>query len=257
MIKVVFLDFDNTLYSHYSNSIPSSTAKALAELRKNNIKVVLSTGRAMCELNDFDLSSIELDGYICNNGQLIYDENKNIIINKPITGKLKDELIKRFNEKKVPLFFVTETTMFSNFINKHAAKVQEDIDTLPPEPKEYEGENIYMCSAFYDNDEDCKELYALQDVANVTYWHDGAVDIVPLGTTKANGVKDFIEKYDIKQEETLAFGDGDNDVEMLKYCKIGIAVGNSYETAIKAADIVCGHIEEDGIYNILKELKLI
>lgn len=256
-MKIVFVDFDGTLFSHYSNRIPSSAVKAIEQMQDNGILVFICTGRSLYELDDFDLAGLKFDGIIANNGQLAYDKNGKELINTPIDGELKDFIVDFFNKKTVPITFNTISRVFCNYLDDELIRMLAEINTVAPEAKAYEGEDIYMCSAFYNNQERWNELMSIKDIANITYWHSGGVDIVPKSSTKAKAVEKIIEMYGIKQTETMAIGDSENDVNLLKYCEIGVAMGNGTNDVKEVADYVTDHIDNDGIYNICKKLNLI
>ena len=57
----------------------------------------------------------------------------------------------------------------------------------------------------------------------------------------------FMDRYDLSREETAAFGDADNDLEMLEYAGLGIAMGNATENLKARADYVTKDIDEDGL----------
>lgn len=71
------------------------------------------------------------------------------------------------------------------------------------------------------------------------------------------GIESILKYYGIKREEIMAFGDGENDIEMLQYAKIGIAMGNADNDVKKAADYITDHIDEDGIYKALQYYKIL
>ncbi len=108
-----------------------------------------------------------------------------------------------------------------------------------------------------DNQEAHAEVNALKKHAEITYWHDGAVDVVPYGVSKASGIDELLKMYDISLEETMGIGDGDNDIEMFRHCGIAVAMGNSPDFVKEAADHVTEDIDEDGLYNALKHFELI
>lgn len=69
--------------------------------------------------------------------------------------------------------------------------------------------------------------------------------------------KKVLDFYHIKKEETMAFGDGHNDIDMLEYVHIGIAMGNANDEVKKHADDITDDIDQDGIYNALKKYHII
>lgn len=258
MIKVAFFDFDSTLYSHFENKIPDSAVKGINLLHKNGIKVFICSGRSLCEMDYFDTSMIKIDGMIANNGQVAYDENNNIIFEHPITGKLEELIVNIFIENKLPTYLLTGDRMFINFTDDCVKETQISINSPVPEIKKYEGEKFYMCSVFKnENIDEWNKLDQLKEYANITSWHERAIDIVPKNVTKADGIKEILDIYNIKPKETIAFGDSDNDIDMLKFCNIGVAMGNSTEAVLKSADYITDHIDKDGLYNALKHFQLI
>lgn len=257
MIKAVFLDFDGTVYSHKSEQIPSSTIEAIDILNKKGIKTFLCTGRAHAEMDWFDLSKIRLSGQILSSGQVIFDENDNLIYDSPIEGILKEKLLQIFDEGKVPIYFATPNRLFLNFSNQLIADIQEAISSNIPPLGEYEGDKIYMASIFFNDEDTYNEIMKLKDIANITCWHAGAYDIVPKGVDKTTGIDKVLELYNINKDETMGIGDGENDIEMLQHCQIGIAMGNSIKEVKEVADYITDDIDEDGLYNALKHFELI
>lgn len=257
MTKIIFLDFDQTLYSHFTNCIPASAAKALNIAHEKGIKIFLCTGRSLCEMVNFDISMVNFDGMIANNGQVGYDSNDNVLFDYPISGKLKELLIDKYNKKTVPIFINTADSIMCNFVNDKVRQTQKDINSPIPPIKEYNNEKFYMSSAFYNNKEDWDDLLSLKEYANITYWHDGAVDIVPNDASKAIGIERILEYYHLSVQDAMAIGDSENDIEMLKYCGTSIAVGNAMESVKEVADFISSDIDDDGIYNALKHYQII
>ena len=256
MIKAVFIDFDSTLYSHTKNCIPDSAIEAINKMRENNIKVYLCTGRSMCEMASFDLSKVNYDGFIGDNGQTAYDHDNNVIYDNPISGRLKQELITLFNNKKTTVLLNTKERLIANMINQRALDTLSAVNSPIPVIADYNDEKFYMSSVFYGDKNDWDQLFTLEDIANITYWHDGSVDVVPKYADKAKGIEKIITSLEIKPEETAAFGDSDNDISMFDYCGLGIAMGNAMDTTKKVADYITDHIDENGLYNACKHFNL-
>ena len=77
------------------------------------------------------------------------------------------------------------------------------------------------------------------------------------GLSKADGIAAVIERFGITADEVMAFGDGGNDSEMLKYAGTGIAMGNADDTARSAADYVTLTVDQDGISHALRHFGLL
>lgn len=77
------------------------------------------------------------------------------------------------------------------------------------------------------------------------------------GIHKATGMKLYLEYVGIPREDSIAIGDGPNDLQMMDYAGIGIAMGNAREEVKKRADMVTSHIDEDGLYHALDRLGLL
>ncbi|MBR4422211.1 MAG: Cof-type HAD-IIB family hydrolase [Erysipelotrichaceae bacterium] len=252
MIKALFIDFDGTLYSHATDGVPRSAFDAITDLRNNGVLVFLCTGRSLPELKQFDTGGIVFDGMILSNGQLIFDEHNHVIYDRPIDGILKEELIRMFNEKAMPVYVATKDELYLNYVNDFLVEVQAAISSEVPEVRDYNGEDFYTACVFIDNESARAEVDALRKHAEVTYWHEGAVDVVPYGVSKASGIDELLKMYGLDLSETMAFGDGENDVEMLKHCGIAVAMGNSPDFVKEVADFVTDDIDDDGFYKALK-----
>lgn len=257
MIKAVFLDFDGTIFSHRSDRIPVSTIDAMKRLREHGVLSFLCTGRSFPELKQFDISGIRFDGMILCNGQLALDAEGETIYEKPVTGILREELLRMFEERRLPVYIATKEDLVLNFVNDFIIDVQTSINSQVPGVKPYHGEEFYAGCIFMDNEEAHAEVNALKKHAEVTYWHEGAVDVVPYGVSKASGIDELLKMYGIAPEETMGIGDGDNDIEMFRHCGIAVAMGNSPQFVKDAADYVTDDIDEDGLYNALKHFELI
>ena len=82
-------------------------------------------------------------------------------------------------------------------------------------------------------------------------------DVVPRGSSKAVGIDKIIEYYGISLHETMAFGDGGNDMAMLRHAGIGVAMGNAGDEVKEAADYVTDSVDDDGVMNALRHFDVI
>jgi Cof subfamily protein (haloacid dehalogenase superfamily) len=243
-IKAVFFDFDGTLYSHTQHRVPASTVKAIDALQKQGIACVLATGRHVSELKDlhFDLS---LDAWITLNGQLCF-KGDHYFRKKELHGAAS--LQKQFDAMQVPLMFVEEKRLYVSFINDQVRQAHKAISTPLPPVGRWNGAPVYMALA-YMNAQQAEHVQL--DGFKVTRWNQDAVDIVPPDVSKVAGIKAYCDLHHIKKEETMAFGDGENDMEMLRWAGTGIAMGQADGIVKQCADDVCEDIDHDGIPHAL------
>lgn len=82
------------------------------------------------------------------------------------------------------------------------------------------------------------------------------LEIVPEGIDKAHGLDILLQKIGMHREELIAFGDGYNDIPMLQFAGLGVAMGNAAEEIKKAADMVTLSNNDDGVVNVLESLIL-
>lgn len=257
MIKAAFFDLDETVYSFKKKQVPKSCLKAFELLKKNGILTFLCTGRSKTEIKQVNLDGLVLTGTMSSCGQIVYDQNDNLIYENPFEADLADIVVKLFEEKKIATYLLTYDDLYLNFMDDNVDAIQKDVGIDNPPVKQYHGEKIYMASSYFHNKEEMAIIDELKKYASITFWHDRAIDILPLGASKSSGIDQVIKKYGIKIEETIGFGDGENDLEMIKHCGIGVAMGNSAKIVKDNADYITTDIDDDGIYNALKNFNLI
>ena len=253
MIKAVFFDVDGTLVSHKSKSVPESAKEALDKLREKGIKVLLCTGRNVPELKNLPTQELTFDGYVILNGQIGLDENQNMIFSNPFKKEDVERLTEIFDKKEYPFMLVNTEGHYINFINEQVEIALGNISTPAPRIYQYEGENIYQATVFLSPEED--EIFAkkLTKGCKLVRWGAHGSDIIVAEGGKANGMKFFGERFGILPEEMMAFGDAQNDIDMIQYAGIGVAMGNGEECVKQVADYVTTSVDDDGVENALKE----
>lgn len=257
MIKAVFIDFDNTLYSHNTERVPQSTIEAIHKAKENGVKVCLATGRSMYEMRDpsYGIKELNLDGYVLMNGQLCLDGKLNTVFDHPITGPALDLLVKLFLSKTQPIVFLEKDNDYFNYIVPKYVKINDELG-LHRELGEYTGNPIYLAVAYVTKDEEAEFAKKVPGCA-IKRWSDFGVDIISEGIDKAKTIDYFINSLGIKREECMAIGDSYNDMDMLKNAGVSVAMGNAVDDIKKIATYVTTDIDEDGIYNAFKHFELI
>ena len=121
---------------------------------------------------------------------------------------------------------------------------------------EYGDGKIYQ-ACVYANDEQEKELMKRLQYCKTTRWHEYGIDLISISGGKDIGIGHVLDYYGIKRSECMAFGDGENDEDMLKFAGSGVAMGNAADSTKDSADYVTEDIDHDGIYHALKKYEVI
>ena len=255
MIKEIFFDIDGTLIPLGKIQMSSETIDALKKLKEKGIKIFLASGRGVRELGVIT-KDVSFDGYVTLNGQICLDENQNLFHGNPIqVGDLK-VLLEIFDEKKMHAVMIEEKRSYMNFIDEAAEKIHKEIGVNAAPIESYEGDPVYQVIMYADPSY-AEELFKKLQHCKWSRWHPSGIDIFSKDGGKVMGIQKTLEHFGIQQEETMAFGDGDNDVEMLGFVHLGVAMGNAQEKTKEAADYVTASVEEDGIAKALRHFQLV
>ena len=258
MIRAVFFDVDGTLLSHKTNAVPASARRALEELRQRGVLTFLATGRHIPELKKLrPLDDLEFDGYVTLNGQYCCN-NSGVIYHCPLDKADIATLLDFLRENPHPCILVEKEQMYINFHNDHVARVQAAIHSEMPELGDLNRgytEPIYQ-AILYMKEEDLWQLPEMPGI-KLTFWNMGGADLIPATGGKAAGIARVLEHYGIDKSETMAFGDGHNDVDMFSAVGTAVAMGNACKAAKDAAHYITDPVDEDGIYKALKHFDII
>lgn len=256
MIKAIFFDIDGTLYSHRDYRIPESALSALHRLREQGILLFISTGRHMIMIEHILGRQIPFDGYVSLTGQICLDREKQIFYKNPICKVDTEKIVEFFNRKTLPLTLMEENRRYANFAGKTYEKAPKNAASFPPPMEAYKGGNIYQASGFF-GEEDAEELLPYLTNCKFATWRNGAIDIISADGGKMVGIQKLLEHYHLCVDNIMAFGDGDNDADMLEFARIGVAMGNASPKAKASADYITTDIDDNGIAHALTHFGLI
>lgn len=255
-IKIAFFDIDGTLIDLDTKKISEKMLETLARLQRKGIILCLATGRAPMALPHF--KEVKFDAFLTFNGSYCFDSEK-MIFSNPIPAEDVRRLIRNAAEIGRPVSIATKDRLAANGADQnlidyfgHAkleVEVADDFDMLLQE-------DIYqVMMGCYESE----YAHMMKNIryARITAWWDRAVDIIPANGGKGKAIEKILEHYRFDKSEAIAFGDGNNDIEMLQSVGTGVAMANSTEKLKSVADDVCRHVAEDGIYYYCLEHGLI
>ena len=250
--KYIFLDLDGTIIDHNSNGIPKSTIEAIKKLQENGHEIIISTGRPPALFYDVD-KKLNIDSYIASNGRIVVYKNE-VIVNQPIDKEVVKDLAKYAKDNKIDLAFesFTHYVLNTHFTNL-PAKFSDAYHIHYPEVHEnYHLENdIYQIILFY-TDSDYGKFEKMFPTLSFHYSNQYGLDINEKGGMKDIGVKAIVDFTNISIEDTIAVGDGFNDVLMIEYVHLGVAMGNAIDKVKEIADFVTLTNDENGVAYAIK-----
>jgi len=259
--KIIFFDIDGTLFDP-EIGVPENTKKAIQQLNDNGHIPIICTGRTKAMIPD-DLIDIGFTGIVCGagtyieyNGEIIHHKVEGAEYAKHILALLKEKQIKYIVEGPEYVYYD------SSDVSEEYGFAKSFVETIGKDKvKPIQNGNIRMnkISCSLTKYSDLESILPKLEEKFHLIRHQGTdfIELVPNGYNKATGIQKLINFLNIERENTYAFGDSTNDLEMLEYVEYGIAMGNSYPEVLEMAKYKTKSIKEDGIYYGLKEFGLI
>ncbi len=259
MIKAIFFDMDGTLVAHPEGVVPESAKEALRQVRKKGVKIFLATGRHKLEMDGSPLlQGVEIDGFAALNGQYCYLGDE-VIWKKCLDHNDMACFLDFLRKEPFPCIFEEETAIYGNFLDEKLKLIMESVSIEIPEFRSLDGledHDFYQLIPICDEDTLATLLKKMPHTAGAN-WGKYTNDMIPKAGGKVVGIEKLLAHYDLTWDEVMAFGDGLNDVEMLKAAKISVAMGNGHPKLKEQADYVTADVHEDGVYLAMQYFGLI
>ena len=258
MIKAVFFDIDGTLVSMETREIPASALNALKALRAKGIKTFVATGRHIKKLGGIN-EMYDFDGFVTLNGQYCFDKNGEELHKLVISPQDIKVAVDEAKKNDYPCYFVHSGGNFINMTSEAVLGICSRLKlAIPPveDPEIALGLDVYQLSVYLKQGEEHKIMDKMKN-SELARWNEDFIDIIPIGGGKHEGMRKMLEHHGLTMEESMTFGDGGNDISMLKAAKIGVAMGNASEKVKQSADYVTDSVENDGIEKALKHFGII
>ena len=246
-IKAIILDLDGTLLDD-NKKIGDKTIHYLRQI-KNNLKIIPASARQFCTIKPYleNLGLLDENNYtICFNGSLIVNNKESEIFSSYIDKSIVIKIDNFILDNKIDwTYYLYDNRLLRNEIS--------NIEKFANENKIYKIVGVSTLSVINKIRSNLpKEV--LENL-EITSSELNRIEFVNKGMTKVKSIELLLNKLDIDKENVVAIGDGDNDIDMIKYVGCGIAMSNSPEIVKENADIVTEYSNnEDGVYYAIKEL---
>ena len=257
--RAIFFDIDRTLYDHRSDFVPPSTLAAIAALRARGIVPAIATGRGYAALPPRIaqlVASGEIALVVSSNGQ--YNRlGERVLSAHPLPVADIASLIRAFRARDWEYTFVSEHHMAAGRSRGSSHRVLRGYPCYIVAPDYFREHAVHQMIVLAPEAEEAALQAILADHGGryrSVRSHASAVDLLHAEGSKARGIADACAALGFAPQETMAFGDGLNDVEMFAAVGCAVAMGDACDALKAVASHITGTLEEDGIARALLDL---
>lgn len=255
MKKLVFIDFDGTIYDNKNKVILETTKEAIKNLA-NNPEIILgiATGRSIETLDIIEDLLPLFYIKVLINGAFVQLRQKTIYKN-PISKTTLNEILPFLDREKISYGLITKNlSIISNLNDEVIDGLNEFGLEIPSYFSSMTNLDVYQLWVFGAKERNLEFQNLFPDLKFVN-WHFNGMDVLNNDASKADGIKNAC-KY-IDYDEMYVFGDGLNDIEMFKLSKYSVAMGQASDELKKHSTYVTDSIDKDGLVKGLKYYNLI
>ena len=258
--KYIFFDIDGTLYTPRLG-VPESTQEAIEKLKKNGHHPVLCTGRTKCMLFP-KVRALECEGLIAGvgsygewQGQKLFEKNISPEAALELIENFKKFGFNPFPEGQDHIFYDPEICTDPE---GEIGRIFSLSDTSVVCPYTNGMDGITKVSAVFMTDSN-KDAFkeTLRGRYHAINHHDVLLETFPVTISKGQGILKLAEHLKINMDNTYAFGDSFNDLEMLETVKYGVCMENGNPKLLERIPLHARSMKRDGIYHSLKKFGLI
>lgn len=252
-IKALFFDIDGTLVSFKTHRIPSSTVDSLRRAKANGVKTYISTGRPVGFITNLGQIAGLIDGYITTNGALCFIGH-NTVCRHEIAHSDVDTILQACAHSRRPAIVVGERDIavyqhqpivdkvFRDGLGLHDFRFA-DLDIVMRQP-------ILQVTPFITAEKEAELMPTISDCTSGR-WSPEFTDITQREADKGKGLLAMTAHLGLHADETMAFGDGGNDISIIRRAGIGVAMGNGGERVKAEADFVTTSVDDEGVRHAL------
>ncbi len=260
MYKFIALDVDGTLVTS-ERTITDSTKAAIQAAIEKGVLVSISSGRPYVGVGPIAKQLGLKAPMIAYNGGMIVDStNDQIIYECGMNPEDARRVIADGQKEDTTIIIWSKDELYVNRMDVRVDSYRQISDVVPHLIEDYEAliEQGITKILWIDDVETIvvyRDRYRkkYQEQINVVTSLPMFLEFVDKGVSKAEALKRIGEQYGIKREEMIAIGDGDNDLEMLEYAGLGIAMGNAHDHVKAVCEDVTASNDDDGVAKAIKK----
>lgn len=262
--KMICLDIDGTLLNS-QNVITDKTKKAIVEaVYVKNVVVILVSAR-MPKGITFLQNELSIEyPIVCYSGALITDSKSNVILNKTIGINDAERICSAAEYADISISLYKDDEWYIKKTDPWSSQ-ECDITNIVPNVVDFDtllgvwsqkhtGPNKILCMGKPDSINSLKStLKDLNLGLNIYLSKPTYLEIMPEDASKTSAIEVLCKKYNIQKSDVIAVGDNYNDVDMIKYAGLGIAMGNAPYDVKRCADDVTLSNDDDGVAEVIKK----
>lgn len=268
--KIIFLDIDGTLVN-VKGQIPDSTRQALRIAKENGHRLMFCSGRSRYQIHP-ELLALGFDGIVAAAGSHVLYQGETLF-HQFIEKDQRIRLMRYLDENDFVYIIQTDTHPILNAYSYQRISERFERVGMTKQQLDLILHGVDVREDTWNDDREEKVVYNASSLKLSQVKTDLAPYFSVTGSSlgeeeeggeiglasvnKATGMQVCFEHLGIDRADSIAIGDGPNDMEMIEYAGIGVAMGNANARLKELADTVTASIDEDGIYLAFEKLGLI
>ena len=266
MYRLLAFDIDNTLIQRGKATIEESALDAVKLCREKGMEIVISTGRTIKAVHPDIMERMPANYFIGVNGACLNKMDGTVLHSFKMSRSSTERLFEFAIEHDYPLGFKFDDSFqiynrYDEFVRRYCKNgITESMLTDCSKTRDYHLRHEEPLDAFiYADDNRLPEYFSEFKDLRFVRGHSKSIIYEAFNADAGKGVMltILLEKLNIKPEEMIAFGDSENDIDMIQLAGLGIAMGNGTPECKAAADYVTDSIDQDGIWKALKHFNII
>jgi len=266
MYQLIALDMDGTLLNE-DKEISTKTFEAIASLKAMGKRVVLATGRPIHGLHRY-LKELDLfdehDYVVTYNGALVQStKDSRILLDIPLSTNAYIELFELSQELGVHIHALTDRSVLTPKNNPYT-EIESTINRIPiieGPISELSMDTLIVKVMFVDSPEKLDKAIDnlpnwVRDKYTILRSAPYFLEFLDSKVNKGSGVKAIIKELGLEQSQVICVGDAGNDLAMIEYASLGVAMGNASDELKNAADYITLSNSEDGVAHVIDKFML-